>query len=281
MFSSLQDYIYVGFGSTFFIDFKLIHQRYGMRRLFSIERETRLKPRFELNRPLDCVQMLYGPSKSRLLDPRIPWADFPAIVWLDYDEPLDLEKLADCERVLTRAAHGTLLLVTVAANAGKRPGRADRWRSTLGDWVPYEENDSTLDTERIAELSFDVLTEHAEEALEAPRPEWRFEQLFRMRYRDSAEMATWGGILLDRGKPGKTSDCGFRQLPYVVRKGRPTYRLEVPNLTPIERALVESRLPGRKRGARALLRKHAVPEDEVDRLAAVYRYAPRFVETFA
>jgi hypothetical protein len=143
VFDSLRNYLYVGFGSTFFIDFKQVHQRYGMHRLYSIEQEIQKKPRFEFNRPLNCIEMLYGPSKSMLLDPRIPWQDAPAVVWLDYDKSLNLEKLADCERVLTKARHGTMLLVTVPVHAGNPKGRADRWRSALGQWVPFSDSDST------------------------------------------------------------------------------------------------------------------------------------------
>lgn len=281
VFDSLRNYLYVGFGSTFFIDFKQVHQRYGMHRLYSIEQEIQKKPRFEFNRPLNCIEMLYGPSKSMLLDPRIPWQDAPAVVWLDYDKSLNLEKLADCERVLTKARHGTMLLVTVPVHAGNPKGRADRWRSALGQWVPFSDSDSTLDTSRVAEICLDALTENAEQVVETARPGWKFEQIVRLRYQDSTPMATWGGMLLQKGQPGQLKDCRFRELPFVRRKGRPTYNLEVPNLTPAERALVEGRLPGRLRGARAQLRKHAIPEQEADRLREVYRYAPRFVETFA
>ena len=280
-FGSLRDYLYVGFGSTFFIDFKQVHQRFGMRRLYSIEQEHRKKARFEFNRPLACIQMLYGPSKSKLLDPRLLWNEAPAIVWLDYDKGLDLEKLADCERVLSKAKHGTMLIVTVSVRAGDLDGRAERWRSAMGSWVPFAETNNTLDATRVSDICFDALTENAEKVLEDARPGWKFEQLFRLRYSDTTPMATWGGVLLEDGQPGRFKDCRFGELSFVRRKGRPTYHLQVPNLTPPERALVEGLLPGRLRGARAQLRKHAIPESEADSLREVYRYAPRFVETFA
>lgn len=281
VFGSLRDYLYIGFGSTFFIDFKQIHQRFGMRRLYSIEQEKQREARFEFNRPLDCIQMLYGPSKSKLLDPRITWSDAPAVVWLDYDKRLNLEKLADCERVLTKARHGTMLLVSVPTNAGALKGRAERWQTALGSWLPFGETDSTLDTERVSEICLDALNEHAEQALEEARPGWKFEQVFRLFYNDSTPMVTWGGVLLQDGQPGKFKDCRFGELEFSRRKGRRTYHLEIPNLTPAERALVEGLLPGRLRKAKAQLRKHSIPESEAALLREVYRYAPRFVETFA
>jgi len=121
-FAPVSGYRYIGFGSTFFIDFRLLHQRYGITRMHSIEREISKEKRFELNRPFRCVNMLYGDSRKMLLDPKIKWSRGPAIAWLDYDEPLDLTKFADCERVLTHALHGSLLLVTFDAAAGTIKG---------------------------------------------------------------------------------------------------------------------------------------------------------------
>lgn len=280
-FRPLTDYQYLGFGSTFFVDFRLLHQRYGMKRLFSVEQEEEKRRRFDLNRPFQSVQMLYGEAKKMLLDDSIDWESDPAIVWLDYDRRLDKAKLGDCDRVLRRAAHGSLLIVTFDAEPGKLAGREQRIRDDLEDWVPYEATDATLDTDSLAELGLDVLTKHAHQVLEEAGGEMVFKQLFRMRYSDGHAMATWGGLVLGADQADEADACGFDELPYVTLEGEPTYAIEIPNLTPVERALIERYLPRHRGRARRALAVRDIPPEEADRLAAVYRYAPTFVETFA
>jgi hypothetical protein len=282
VFDSLADYLYVGFGSTFFVDFRLMHQRFGTSRMFSIERETALSRRFELNRPYKSVQMLYGESRKMLLDPSIPWSSAPAIVWLDYDEKLDLQKLADCERVLARAGHGSVLLVTFSAEAEKRiRGREDIVRERLGKWVPEADDDMSLDAGRVRELSFDALNGNAQSDLAGRGGEKVFRPLVRFSYSDGHSMGTWGGLILDASRETEADACGFERLPWTVAASAQTYEIDVPNLTPVERALIEQHLPNHPGRARQRLRSHDIPEQEVERLLALYRYAPRFVETFA
>jgi hypothetical protein len=278
-FAPLPDYQYVGFGSTFFVDFKLLHQRYGLTRMFSIERAVRKRKRFDLNVPFDCVTMLYGDSSKMLLNREIDWQR-PVIVWLDYDEPFDQTKLGDCDRVLARAAHGSLLIVSFSADAGSQRGREARIRDRLGDWVPPEENSAKLDNRRVAEIALDGLTDEARQQLAAREDTKAFRQLLRFRYSDGHPMATWGGLVLDRDRDKEAGDCKFGDLGFV-RYGRQTYAIEIPNLTPVERALVERHLPGDTASAKRELKGRSVPVREVDRLARVYRYSPTFVETFA
>jgi hypothetical protein len=278
-FAPLPDYQYVGFGSTFFVDFKLLHQRYGLTHMFSIERAVRKRKRFDLNVPFDSITMLYGDSSKMLLHKEIEWRR-PAIVWLDYDEPFDQAKLGDCDRVLARATHGSLLIVSFSSNAGQEPGREARIRDRLADWVPREENSAKLDNRRFAEITLDGLTDEARQQLADREDAKVFRQLFRFRYSDGHPMATWGGLVLEGDREAEADDCKFGDLDFV-RQGRQTYTIAIPNLTPVERALVERYLPGDPAAAKRELRGRSVPVREVDRLARVYRYAPTFVETFA
>jgi hypothetical protein len=223
--------------------------------------------------------MLYGDSSRMLLRRELDW-DRPAIVWLDYDEPFDQAKLGDCDRVLARAAHGSLLIVSFSSDAGSERGREARIRDRLADWVPLEENSAKLDDRRCAEIAFDGLTDEARQQLADREDTKAFRQLFRFRYSDGHPMATWGGLVLDGDRETEADDCNFRDLDFV-RHGRRTHAIQIPNLTPVERALVERHLPGDLAAAKRELKGRSVPAREVDRLARVYRYAPTFVETFA
>lgn len=277
----LPRYQYVGFGSTFFVDFRLFHQRFGIKRMYSIERAVEKRRRFDFNRPLQCVNMLYGESDDKLKDPEIGWDRGPSVVWLDYDKPLDLPKLGDCGRVLRRAIHGSLLVVTFSEQSGDMKDRATRVGDWLEDWVPSELRDEDLDSQTYGELALDALTEHAHDVLARTRGSKIFRQLFRFRYSDGHPMASWGGVILDAERADDVDSCAFGELPYVVEEGEKTYDIIIPNLTPAERALAERHLPNRPATARRELERRDIPVEEADRLAAIYRYAPTFVETFA
>ena len=174
-----------------------------------------------------------------------------------------------------------MLVVTVSSKAGPLKGRQDRWSERLRDYLPYAETDATLDDSRVGEISLDALQGVGTDTLAWRDGGWKLEQILRMRYRDGARMVTWAGVVTRFGRKGTVVACRFSQLPFVRREGRGTYRLDVPNLTPVERALIDSKLPSGIRSARATLRRYSIPEDQADALRNVYRHAPRFVETFA
>src|SRR5205085_262730 len=113
IFAPLADYQYVGFGSPFFVDFRLFHRRLAIAKMVSIEHEVDHKPRFTLNKPFDCVKMLWGESSEKLAE--VDWSR-PTIVWLDYDYRLKQSVLTDLDQIVDKAKHGDCLLVTVDAD---------------------------------------------------------------------------------------------------------------------------------------------------------------------
>lgn len=278
----LSDYCYVGFGSTFFVDFRLVHRAFGFKRMYSIERAIEARGRFELNRPFQAVELIFAEASEVLSDPdRLPWGHGPMVLWLDYDEPLDESMLADCERVLANAMHGSMLLVSFSSEGGLVAGRADRARERLGPWLAPTLEDPHLDDDTLREECFAILDQHAAETFEARGALRCFESLFRYAYSDGHAMATWGGVVVDADRRYELDRCGFDLLGHVAGRSGTTKSIEIPNLTPAEIAMIERHLPAHLGRARQRLRSHGIPEEEALRLADVYRYAPRFVETFA
>ena len=82
----LTTYRYVGFGSEFFNDFALYHQKMGIRDMVSIERDEERIERCEFNQPYKCVKVIKGTATQVL--PQLDWRR-PAIVWLDYVDKLN------------------------------------------------------------------------------------------------------------------------------------------------------------------------------------------------
>lgn len=62
IFSDVEAYRYIGFGSKYFSDFTLIHKTLGIKDMISIERNVQNRARFEFNRPFDCIRLMFGES---------------------------------------------------------------------------------------------------------------------------------------------------------------------------------------------------------------------------
>src|SRR5258708_2057356 len=85
-FAMVDSYRYIGFGSTYFSDFILFHKSLGIRNMISIERDISNRPRFEFNRPYNCIRMLFGESSELL--PTLAW-NTKTILWLVYAGSLE------------------------------------------------------------------------------------------------------------------------------------------------------------------------------------------------
>ena len=134
----VDSYRYVGFGSTYFSDFTLIHRALGITDLVSIERETNKKERFELNRPYGSINLMFGESTELL--PELDWQP-RTIMWLDYDGKLNADVLADIGTFCRSCTAGSVLVVSV--NVHPDEGTDEKRLSALKERidpnkVPYD-----------------------------------------------------------------------------------------------------------------------------------------------
>ncbi|MBV6438381.1 MAG: hypothetical protein EPGJADBJ_00002 [Saprospiraceae bacterium] len=96
--NEISKYRYVGFGSIFFADFRLVHKELGINKMVCIEGNDD-EQRFQFNKPYKCIDLRMGMSDKVL--PNLDWS-CKNIVWLDYDRTLqsymfdDLETLTTC-----------------------------------------------------------------------------------------------------------------------------------------------------------------------------------------
>ena len=102
---------YIGFGSTYFTDFKLFHKELHFDKLISFELEESLRLRVEYNKPFKCVEIKIGKSTDLL--PFINWQEnFKDVVWLDYDDHLNYDIFNDVEKVFSNIKYGSVYLMT-------------------------------------------------------------------------------------------------------------------------------------------------------------------------
>jgi hypothetical protein len=281
----LSTYRYIGFGSNECCDFRLFHERLGIKDMLNIEKRIDAKARVEFNRPYSCIRMEWGLSHDIL-----PTLDWPrrAIVWLDYDLPLDPSILRDIALVAGTAKSGSVLLVTVEVEPGDPSGgnavnkRLDGLKARVGkDKVPSTVEARDLFKWGMANVCREIVHNEILETLDArcapfpPDDSIRYDQLFNFRYADGRRMLTVGGIFLD-GKDQKkmSSKRHFKDLGFV-RFDAKAYVIETPVLTLREMHYLDRHLPHSATSPKWL------PEEERKRYRKVYRYYPNFTEVEA
>src|SRR3954470_22753066 len=86
------EFVYVGLGSVWFVDFDLAHRELGIENMVSIESDPTLYRRATFNKPYRTVEVIEGTSYDvipALLSDRDDLTRHPWILWLDYDEAID------------------------------------------------------------------------------------------------------------------------------------------------------------------------------------------------
>lgn len=287
-FGAISAYRYIGFGSTYFSDFVLVHKALGISNMVSIEQDVENQDRFTFNRPYRCITIEFGSSTEVL--PTLPW-NVRTIGWLDYDGPLDASVLADARFFVATARAGSVFIVSVNAEPDRKPEgadaeiakyRLDKLKERVGETkVPDDVMGKHLSKwgtaaayRRIIANEIETTLVERNGALEAGS-KLRFKPLFHFRYADNAKMLTVGGLLFDEGQDALVSSCNFEKLDFIRTNGEP-YLIEAPNLTYREIRHLDRQLPC---SAVADLDAPGVPADDIRKYSDVYRYFPTFAET--
>ena len=282
-FATVDTYQYVGFGSTYFSDFSLIHRSLGISHLVSIERETAMRERFKFNRPYRSIDLRFGESTDLL--PELDWSPH-TIMWLDYDGKLTADVLADVATFCRSCTSGSIICVSVNSQPDivppeKKPEefRLKLLKRRLGKHkVPADLDPKKLAGWDIALLSRRIIDQQIRSTLLdrngglPTNARLRYKQLFNFHYRDGARMMTTGGLVYQVGQESIVNSCGFDQLDFV-RQGEDPYEIVVPNLTFKEMRHIDAQLPAQHMPVTA-----PVGDDDITAYAAIYRYFPTFVE---
>ena len=278
----LSRYQYVGFGSTFFLDFKMIHRHYGIKHLTSVEREVEKQQRFDFNKPFSCIRMHYGTAADFLSSTDMNWKR-PAIIWLDYDYRLNGSVLADIDRVVEKALPGSLLLVTVDAEPppAQKRGYELEQELNLSQLLHWADGSATaLGKWNLAEAYWGMASSNLESTLRRVGSDCHWHQLFNFHYKDGHRMLTFGGLLVDSRVKKVIKQCRFGELSYVKR-GKDPFEIVVPNLTEPEIHKLAQYMPNLTKRRREYLTRMAIDDVDLTNYRLLYRYLPRFVESQA
>lgn len=280
-FAPLEEYAYVGFGSTFFADFSLIHRHLGITDLISIEQDVERRGRFEFNKPLKCIRLDMRPSTQVL--PELCW-EKKTILWLDYDGKLSDGVLADIGFFFDLACSGSVLAITLQARPDYRGKRVPSLHKRIQDAtkIPANITEDTLEEWGTAETYFRIINNEINESLAARNgvldapDKLTYRQLYHFYYADSTKMFTVGGVLHSAKDFPSFGLCGFEDKLDFVRTSKEPYTLFVPSLTLRELQHLDKQLPC---AASEALAAHGVPSSDVQTYRRIYRYYPRFAES--
>ena len=279
-FAPLEEYRYIGFGSTYFSDFSLLHKALGISEMVSIEKDEDNEDRFKFNRPYRCIKLEFGESNDVL--PRLSWAE-KTILWLDYDGTLDKNVLADIKFAVGNIASGSIVVASVnAMPPGNDKTRVEALVDLVGEEkVPKDISPAQL-SRRLTPVTLQRIINNEflqslSERNGGKRPGERtgYQQLFNFVYADGAQMLTVGGLLFSEDQREQVAACRFEEAPFV-RSGEEHYKIEVPNLTYRELRHIDRQLPTH---APENIETDGIPPDDILKYSCLYKYFPMFAET--
>lgn len=278
-FGDVSRYEYVGFGSYFFSDFRLVHRVLGITAMTSIERLTSQRARFEFNKPLEYIEIQFGEASSIL--PALSWKG-PKIIWLDYECPLTSTVLSDIAVVLSRAQPGSMLIVTIQANPlGKKESAIDAISENIGpDRVDASWQEKSFAGLGTCSIYYDVIRRHvAEEVLSLNIGCREYEslsvrQVGHFRYEDDAQMMSLAWVVHNAAQEPLYASCGFQTVPFY-RSGSEAYSIRLPNVTYREMRLFDLALKSEDAN---IFVKHGLTIEQLQMYKAIQRYFPMFTE---
>jgi len=305
-FDHVSNYRYIGFGSTYFTDFILFHRTLGIRDMISIEERVTDKPRFEFNRPFNCIRMEYENSNTVL--PRLDW-DKEVIVWLDYDKGLDFQKLQDVACVCAKAVSGSVLIVTVNAHPvdvlrnrdlkteeEMQQFRLKKFIENLGEHRASDFSSTDLEKWNMEKTYRRVILNEIERTLadrngliSDEHKKLRYQPLFNFHYSDGVKMLTVGILLYTEEDGEKLKRCNFEDPGLdFIRTGSEAYQIRVPRLTHRERRYLDKTLPRvtgegiEGDGSATDVEEDidiGIPLGDIEHYIRLYRFFPNFAET--
>jgi hypothetical protein len=251
-------YLYIGFGGVYFEEFKLLHTRFSIKKMISLEREEWMLARQELNIPYGCITPFHGSSSDLVINIdtyRAIGETSNLLIWLDYVTPSELPtQLSEVRSLISKLEHGDILKITFSLhtswlNKGSSDNvltnRLENLQSQLGSAYLAEGisiNDVT--NENLPHVYLDALKRKIAEGL-AENANLEFLPLGCYTYNDGTPMLTVTGALIDRGEQAVFEDrVDLGKLDFTSPQWE-IHQIEVPDMSLQERLEIDKKLNGK------------------------------------
>jgi hypothetical protein len=281
----LENPVYVGFGSVWFVDFIQAHRHLAVDTMISIESDEIIFNRAKFNKPFRTVEVYQGFSSSVIpeLLHNEQYAGRPWIVWLDYDSALDEDKLAELQYLIQELPENSILLTTFTASSryyGKKDSKREEFlRGLLGDALvdsPFPDAESLKNVAvQMKVLSQSALDFLVAAGLQGGRAGGAF-PAFRLMYQDGSPMVTVGVALTS----GATSTPVEELIGSAGWRGEIDQPISTPPLTAREMNALQAALPTQAPLTRADVREMGFDllDDQIASFTRHYLEYPSFVQ---
>lgn len=291
----IEEYLYVGFGGPYLEDFKVLHQKFGMKRMLSLEKDAWVHRRQKFNIPYSCVTCRNQTSGQFLEEydnvVRPYGRNRKVLIWLDYAEANKTrQQLNEVRDLAPRLRLHDLLKVTLNANPGALPGEtiAEKFKKLeerLGDLLPEDVTEKDVTKEAYPRVLIRTLEGTIKNGMNETA-DLMLQPLANFVYADSAhQMLTFTGIVLRRGEGEAFLNEARIKKPDFTTNWKDYSRIDVPFLSLREKLLIDSEMfsrsksdePPKRLTQRLTLAKS--PEETrrlIKTYAQYYRFYPHF-----
>ena len=235
---------YIGMGAKYFTDFLLFHNEFGVSDMISIEAERERAIRYEFNKPLKSIQMIYGTTNEVL--PQLN--DFEKkmnLVWLDYD---------------------------------------GAFQKSTGDYFDKDIDKSRYTNKGIPVIIQEIVNKVILKTLNKrnrydEKINMQYKQLLFLTYKDGAPMLTIGGILVDDVLKEKIDNTNVLEKLVYCSFGDKYFSIEIPKLTYKEIQVVLKNIPiTDEEYEKNKDNFYGIELDEIRKFEKIYRYYPYYTE---
>lgn len=275
---------YIGMGAKYFTDFLLFHNEFGVTDMISIEAERERAMRYEFNKPLKSIQMIYGTTNEVL--PQIDQFEKKMnLVWLDYDGAFSEDMLTDIETLCRRLFVGSMFFISCNYSfAGKTSEKREAFRKNAGDYFDEDIDKNRYTNNGIPVIIQELVNKIIQKTLDkrnlySENGNVQYMQLLFLKYKDGAPMLTVGGILVDDDLKDKIIKSNLPEKLVYCSFDNNCFPIEVPKLTYKEIQFVLRNIPVTDEEYEENKENfHGIGLDEIRKFEKIYRYYPYYTE---
>ncbi len=271
---------YIGFGSTYFTDFRLFHKELHIDNMLTIEAEANLIKRVKFNLPLKCITILEGKSTTVL--PSISWKEkLNDFIWMDYDDELNYYMLNDVEQIFSNMQGGGVYLFSCNKQLSKHT--LESFNEEFGEVAPSDLSLKDFTGEGDSKLIRKMLISKIKDTVRirnyklSTHDQLIFRPLFFFTYKDGSRMVSFGGFLDYKSNSFKLQDYNLDNYDFIFETDKP-YIIDPPHITYKEAYLLNSHLPNSEKNFQSETEIDFIPISDRNRYRKLYKFLPNYMD---
>jgi hypothetical protein len=270
---------YIGFGSTYFTDFKLFHRELHIDNMISFEIETSLKKRIDFNKPFKCINAKMGKSTELLQG--IEWNDnIKDFIWMDYDNTLNYDMFNDLEEIFSNMSAGSIYLMTCNKQLSAYKNIEE---FNFGELIPIDIHINDFSGARDFLLIRKMFMNKIVQVLNGRNQALQldahfiFHPIFFFTYRDGAPMMSFGGLLDIQSNNFSLANCHLDNFEFI-KTGTDRYNIDPPSISLKESYLLNSHLPNTQEGFTGEEELDFIPITDRNKYRKLYKFLPSYMD---